>query len=824
MKKLILTLLTIILVTPCLLAQITDGISYQAVAIDDKGKEIAGMDINGNILHSKEIGVRFTIIENNTEGTVLYQETQETYTDHNGLFSLVIGHGENTAMGLYSQLTDINWGADKLFLKVELDVKNRGNFKTMGIQQMMAVPFAFHAFNADNSSNTDEKDPIFSDWDKSTGISIKKSQVSDLGTYLETESDPVFEASVANGITGADTTNWNNKLDSYTESDPQFALSEANHITDAGSGIVISGSERTKLTNLTEEAEENVQSDWTETDNTLDAYILNKPTLASVATSGDFSDLTNIPADLADGDDNTQLTEAQVDAYADNNGYLKTESDPQFGLSEANNITDAGSGIVISSAERTKLTNLTEGAEINVQSNWTETDNTSDGYILNKPTLATVAISGSFADLANIPAGLADGDDNTQLTEAQVDAFADNNGYLKTESDPQFGLSEANNITDAGSGVVISSAERTKLTNLTEGAEENVQSDWTETDNTLDAYILNKPTLASVATSGSFDDLENTPTTVEDYGITNAVSKQDIQNGNLNYAVATGSSNTYEVILDPEPTLYTAGMIVNFKANFDNSGFATLNVNDLGEKPIKKLVTTDLDANDIKKNQMVSVIYDGVNFQLLNTPASLVYNNPTTSSHGDTLITTKGINKFIVPPGVRQIYIKLWGAPGGSSSYADWNYTSNFGNMKGGSGGYIYASIYVVPGEEFEIYLGSKGIDDCHFYNLGWERVSCGETRYLTTGTSGEMSYIKNKSSSKIIVRVDGGKAAGAPYYGRTSSSCSAYDENGSVGADGTVSVMSGEGVFPITKTTGGGQPSNNYCGVMYDAKIEIEW
>ena len=37
--------------------QIADGITYQAVALDDKGKEIAGNDINGIIIHSKVIEV-----------------------------------------------------------------------------------------------------------------------------------------------------------------------------------------------------------------------------------------------------------------------------------------------------------------------------------------------------------------------------------------------------------------------------------------------------------------------------------------------------------------------------------------------------------------------------------------------------------------------------------------------------------------------------------------------------------------------------------------------------------------------------------------------
>ena len=51
-----------------------------------------------------------------------------------------------------------------------------------------------------------------------------------------------------------------------------------------------------------------------------------------------------------------------------------------------------------------------------------------------------------------------------------------------------------------------------KLATIAQGAEVNVQSDWTEADNTSDAYILNKPNLATVATSGAYSDLSGTPT------------------------------------------------------------------------------------------------------------------------------------------------------------------------------------------------------------------------------------------------------------------------------------------------------------------------
>ena len=125
--------------------QVADGISYQAVALDENGKEIAGHDINGNIINSKRIDVRFSIVGGTDNGELLYKEVHSTSTDRFGLFSLVIGHGIVSSDGKYQKLIDINWGADELFLKVEIDINQTGNFKVMGIQQMMSVPFAFYA-------------------------------------------------------------------------------------------------------------------------------------------------------------------------------------------------------------------------------------------------------------------------------------------------------------------------------------------------------------------------------------------------------------------------------------------------------------------------------------------------------------------------------------------------------------------------------------------------------------------------------------------------------------------------------------------------------
>lgn len=84
----------------------------------------------------------------------------------------------------------------------------------------------------------------------------------------------------------------------------------------------------------------------------------------------------------------------------------------------------------------------------------------------------------------------------------------------------------------------------------------------------------------------------------------------------LDYATSTGSANAYVLTLAPALPALVAGRMLTFKANFANTGAATLNVNGLGAKSIKR-VSSDIGAGNIQAGQIVTVIYDGTNFQLL---------------------------------------------------------------------------------------------------------------------------------------------------------------------------------------------------------------
>lgn len=133
------------------------GINYQAVAIDQDGKEIIGKDVTGKPLYEKTIGVRFSILSGSSTGAVLYQETHTTLTDQYGLFSLVIGLGTSTGSGQFTKLMDIPWIDANQFLNVEISIKNDGNYKLVSSQQFMSVPYSYYTDDiADNAITTDK--------------------------------------------------------------------------------------------------------------------------------------------------------------------------------------------------------------------------------------------------------------------------------------------------------------------------------------------------------------------------------------------------------------------------------------------------------------------------------------------------------------------------------------------------------------------------------------------------------------------------------------------------------------------------------------------
>lgn len=92
---------------------------------------------------------------------------------------------------------------------------------------------------------------------------------------------------------------------------------------------------------------------------------------------------------------------------------------------------------------------------------------------------------------------------------------------------------------------------------------------------------------------------------------------QAVRGQSLNYLQAAGTANALTVAPDPQLFAYAVGLPLRIKIGAAaNTAAATLNVSGLGNKPIKRFDGSDLVAGDLAANEIVSVIYDGVNFRL----------------------------------------------------------------------------------------------------------------------------------------------------------------------------------------------------------------
>jgi len=94
------------------------------------------------------------------------------------------------------------------------------------------------------------------------------------------------------------------------------------------------------------------------------------------------------------------------------------------------------------------------------------------------------------------------------------------------------------------------------------------------------------------------------------------------QNSNEIYFTDAAVTDAYVITLVPAVAAYVTGQVFNFKANTANTGGATLNVNGLGAIAILKHNNVVLADNDIESGQIVTVVYDGANFQMLSPVAN----------------------------------------------------------------------------------------------------------------------------------------------------------------------------------------------------------
>ena len=229
---------------------------------------------------------------------------------------------------------------------------------------------------------------------------------------------------------------------------------------------LLSSSDFTKIAGIAAGAEVNVQSDWNESTTTSDAFILNKPTIPAAQIQSDWNQTTTTSLDfiknkpsIPDAQIHSDWNQTDADAvdFIENKPTIPTIPDVA---------TDTEDGLM-SGTDKSKLDGISSGAEVNVQPDWNQTTTTADDFIKNKPTITTPVQS------------------NWAETDTGDLSFITNKPTIPTIP---------GDATTSTSGL-MSSADKTKLDGIAEGANQDVQSDWNETDTADLSFIKNKPTI-----------------------------------------------------------------------------------------------------------------------------------------------------------------------------------------------------------------------------------------------------------------------------------------------------------------------------------------
>ena len=284
----------------------------------------------------------------------------------------------------------------------------------------------------------------------------------------------------------------------------------------------------------------------------------NSADLATVATSGDYEDLSNkptiptVPTNVsAFTNDAGYLTKHQsldnyytkfetdnkiddkIDAYVEENIYTVTETNALF-QQKINAQHKLSSDLVDDTNKTNKFVTTEEKAAWNaksdfsgsyndltnkphipndqVQADWNQTGTSEVDYIKNKPT--NVSAFNNDAGYLTQHQSL-----DNYYNKAQVDAFELEQNTAIAAKAPQattYTKTEVDNLVSpkansADLAKVATPGSYNDLLNKPHIPNDQVQADWNQTGVSKPDYIKNKPNLAKVATSGSYNDLTNKP-------------------------------------------------------------------------------------------------------------------------------------------------------------------------------------------------------------------------------------------------------------------------------------------------------------------------
>ncbi|MBN2775193.1 MAG: hypothetical protein JXR31_13130, partial [Prolixibacteraceae bacterium] len=262
MKKTAIGIIFFLIISLTVLSQTPQSFNYQAVL----------RDASGQVLANQQVEISISILQGSASGFEVFSETHSTATNNFGLANLIIGSVNPAGM------ETVDWSAGPYFVQVSVggvvmgtspllsvpyalhaltveidavddadadptnelqDISLEGHELSITEGSTVTLPDEVDDDDADPTNEIQilsisgdtiflsgggfailpaEADPLFSLWDKSSGVAISESQITDLQHFTNAdEIDPVFETSLAKQITKSDTSYWGKDADPTNE-------------------------------------------------------------------------------------------------------------------------------------------------------------------------------------------------------------------------------------------------------------------------------------------------------------------------------------------------------------------------------------------------------------------------------------------------------------------------------------------------------------------------------------------------------------------------------------------------------------------------------
>lgn len=338
--------------------------------------------------------------------------------------------------------------------------------------------------------------------------------------------------------------------------------------------------------------------------------------LASVATSGSYDDLTNkptIPTKTSElTNDSSFVSSSNLSAVAMSGSYSDLSNKPTIPTKTSDLTND--SNFVSSSNLATVATTGSYDDLSNKPTIPSKTSQlTNDSNFVSSGNLAMVAISGSYTDLSNTPTIPTKTSDLTNDSDFVSSSDLSTNFYSKTQTDTLLG-GKVDKITGKGlSTEDYTSSDKNKLANIEQEANKTIVVNQTGTS-TTDVMSQNAVTVAL----GTKADINNLSTVAISGSYNDLLDKPSIPSVIPSVVQTTGSSTTDVMSQNAVTT------VLSSKADSSNlSSVATSgSYNDLLNKPTIPTKTSDLtnDSNFVSSSNLATVATSGSYSDLSNKP------------------------------------------------------------------------------------------------------------------------------------------------------------------------------------------------------------